>query len=110
VGGAFVPADYPGPVTLNLREGLEFREGGGELVVVLGERFVRHRVTIEPDRTERPRALPALGIPVGRRGAPSARGPRSSARPPRLGPRAAPTFRNLVDHANTHEKQMRRLF
>ncbi|WP_158461210.1 MULTISPECIES: hypothetical protein [Rhodococcus] len=52
MGGAFVPADYPASATLNLSEALEFRKGGGELVVVFGEQFVRHRVPIGQDRTE----------------------------------------------------------
>ncbi|KXX57373.1 hypothetical protein AZG88_11175 [Rhodococcus sp. LB1] len=43
MGGAFVPADYPASATLNPSEALEFREGGGELVVMFGEQFVRHR-------------------------------------------------------------------
>ena len=55
MGGAFVPADYPGLATLNLREALEFREGGGERAVVFGEQFVSsprhdrtgpHRMTV----------------------------------------------------------------
>ena len=49
--GAFVPADYPRAVTLNLRDACGFREGE-ETPVVFGEQFCRHRVTIGQDRTE----------------------------------------------------------
>ena len=116
-------------------EALEFREGGGELVVVFGEQYVRHRVT--SDRTARydrgPSGIPAYRSclrvpaeyaaraamavraaspapavePLGPRGA-SPRGAEVKCSPTPPQPARSTALRNLVDHANTHEKHMRR--
>ncbi|MDV6247299.1 hypothetical protein [Rhodococcus opacus] len=52
MGGAFVPADYPGTATLNLREASSSGRAEANSPSYSASSSFRHRVTIGQDRTE----------------------------------------------------------